>query len=469
MGRRKKPFFENVLIEDIGAEGNAIARLNNMVIFIPMAIPGDLTDIQIIRKRKKYMEGRIINIHKYSEKRVEPVCEHFYICGGCKWQHLSYSDQLYYKEKQLIDALKRIGKVDLPQTEAIIGADKTLFYRNKLEYTFSSNKWFTKEEINSGEEFQQSNSAGFHLPGRYDKVLDIKKCWLQNEPGNQIRNFVREYGENRKLSFYNIKEHTGFLRNLIIRNSSLNELMVIMIFGEENKKETELLMNNINEKFPGINSLLYAVNLKKNDSLFDQEIICFSGKNYITEKLEDLEFKIGPKSFFQTNTAQALKLYQKVREFAQLTGSEIVYDLYTGTGSIATFIAAYAQKVIGIESVPEAIMDAEYNSKINKIKNTHFYNGDIKNILNETFILKHGRPDLIITDPPRAGMHNDVVQAIINASPSRIIYISCNPATQARDISVLAGTYKVTKVQPLDMFPHTRHIESIVVLEKNPE
>lgn len=466
MSRRKKPLLENILIEDIGAEGNAIARLNNMVLFVPMAIPGDLIDVQITRKRKKYMEGKTVKIHKYSEKRVEAFCEHFSVCGGCKWQHLSYSDQLYYKEKQVIDALKRIGKVDLPKHDPIIGADKTRFYRNKLEYTFSNNKWFTKEEINSGEKFSMTNAVGFHLPGRYDKILDINKCWLQEEPGNEIRNFIRKYAEERKLSFYNTKEHKGFLRNLIIRNSSLNELMVILVFGEDDKKESELLLKELNINFPSINSLLYSINLKKNDSLYDQEIICFSGQDHIKERLEDLEFKISPKSFFQTNTEQVLKLYDKVREFAGLTSEETVYDLYTGTGSIAIFLSRYARNIVGIEAVADAIADAEYNAAINKIKNTKFYTGDIKDILNEDFLLKHGRPDVIISDPPRAGMHTDVLESILKTSADKIIYVSCNPATQARDMEILGKSYKVSRIQAIDMFPHTHHVESIVVLER---
>ena len=466
VSRRRKPILKNIVIEDIGAEGNALARNNDMVIFVPMAIPGDIMDIQITRKHKKYMEGRPIAIHKYSEKRILPVCEHFSICGGCKWQHLPYPEQLYYKEKQIIDSLYRIGKVKALISEPIIGAENTFFYRNKLEYTFSNNKWFTREEINSGVKFNDYYSAGFHLPGMYDKVLDINKCWLQAEPGNKIRNFIREYGKANNLTFYNIKENSGFLRNLIIRNTSANELMVIVVLAEENKEATELLLNNIIKKFPGINSLLYAINQKKNDTLFDQEIIGFSGKDYIMEKLEDLEFKIGPKSFFQTNTEQALKLYSKVREYANLKGNEIVYDLYTGTGSIAIFLARQAAKIIGIESIPEAISDAEHNSVLNGIENTQFFSGDVKNILNADFIRNYGHPDLIITDPPRAGMHNDVVKSIIDVSPQRIIYVSCNPATQARDIALLANIYKVCKIQPIDMFPHTHHVENIALLEK---
>ena len=465
MSRGKKPLLRQILIEDIGAEGNAIARINNMVVFVPMAVPGDITDIQITRKRKKYMEGRAVHISEYSKKRVKPVCEHFSICGGCKWQHLSYSEQLFYKEKQVSDTLTRIGKINDLKTEPIIGSEKTEFYRNKLEYTFSSNKWFTKDEIDTGETFTNTNAAGFHLPGRYDKVLNINKCWLQEEPGNHIRNFVRDYGERNKLTFYDTKNHQGFLRNLIIRNSTLNELMVILVFGENDLKEIEALLNAVKIRFPEITSLQFTINRKKNDTLYDQEIICFHGNDHITERMDDLIFRIGPKSFFQTNTHQALRLYRKVKEYAMLSGKETVYDLYTGTGTIANYIARQAKSVIGLESVPEAISDAKYNSELNKIENTKFFAGDIRDLLNEKFILENGRPEIIITDPPRAGMHEDVIRVIIEISPEKIVYVSCNPATQARDINLLSTSYRVVNVQPVDMFPHTHHVESIVLME----
>ncbi len=467
MSRGKKPVLRNVLIESVGAEGNAIARVDNMVIFVPMVIPGDIVDIRVTRKRRKYMEGKPLFFHKYSEKRVKPVCEHFGVCGGCKWQHLSYADQLKYKERQVEETLKRIGKIDNIQVQPILASEKTEAYRNKLEYTFSSNKWFSREEIDSDAVFNNTNAAGFHLPGMYDKVLDINKCWLQAEPGNAIRNFIKKYGEEKKLKFYDTKNHNGFLRNLIIRNSSTSELMIIVVFGEEDRKTILDLLEAVKQSFPEITSLLYAVNRKKNDTLFDQQIICYTGKEYITEKMEDLSFRIGPKSFFQTNTAQALKLYQKIREFADLTGRENVYDLYTGTGTIANFVAKHAEVVIGMESVPEAVADAGLNSKLNGISNTRFFTGDIKDILSEAFIAEHGKPDIIITDPPRAGMHADVLRAVSDAAPEKIIYVSCNPSTQARDVTMLSGLYNVAAVQPVDMFPHTHHVENIVVMVKN--
>ena len=466
MSRGKKPLFGKILIEDIGAEGKAIARINNMVVFVPMAVPGDIADIQITRKRKKYLEGKAVHTVEYSKKRVKPVCEHFSICGGCKWQHLSYPDQLFYKEKQVVDTIERIGRINDFQAKPIIGSEKTEFYRNKLEYTFSNNKWFSKDEINSGEIFTNSNAAGFHLSGRYDKILNINKCWLQEEPGNHIRNFIKDYGERKNLRFYDTRNHKGFLRNLIIRNSTINELMVILVLGEDNQNEIEALLNAIKTGFPEITSLQYAINRKQNDMLFDQDIICFSGKDHIIEVMDDLKFRIGPKSFFQTNTYQALRLYRKVKEYSELNGKEIVYDLYTGTGTIANYIARHAKSVIGLESVPEAISDANHNSELNKIDNTKFFAGDIKDLLNEKFILENGRPDIIITDPPRAGMHADVISAILEASPDKIVYVSCNPATQARDIALLNSSYRVVTVQPVDMFPHTHHVESIVVMER---
>jgi len=466
VNRRKKPFYEKVLIESIGAEGNAIARIENMVLFVPMLVPGDIADIQVTRKRKKYMEGRAVFIHKYSERRVDPVCEHFSVCGGCKWQHLSYPDQLLYKENQVIETLKRIGKISHNTSEPIIGSEKTEFYRNKLEYTFSSNKWFTREEIDTKNEFKNSNAAGFHIPGKFDRVLDINKCWLQEEPGNSIRNFIKRFAEKNNFIFYDTKNHRGFLRNLIIRNSSSNELMVIIIFAENKPDEIESLLISVKQNFPEITSLMYSINQKKNDTLYDQEIITFSGKDHIIEKLEDLNFVIGPKSFFQTNTNQALKLYRKVKEYAGFSGKETVYDLYTGTGTIANYVARDSEIVIGIDSVPEAISDAILNSKFNNIENTVFYAGDIKDVLNDTFFSEHGKPDIVITDPPRAGMHREVVRSILNAAPRRIIYVSCNPSTQARDILLLSMSYNVSKIQPLDMFPHTQHVENIVVLER---
>lgn len=466
MRRKKYPILGNVSIEDIGAEGKAIAKFDNMVVFVPMAIPGDVADIRIVKKRKNYLEGTVVHYHKFSSMRVAPVCDHFGICGGCKWQHLQYSRQLIYKEKQVSDALMRIGKVKEFNILPIIPSEKTEFYRNKLEYTFSSCKWFTKEEIESGKPFDNTNAAGFHMPGMHDKVVDINKCWLQDNAGNDIRNFTREYALKNGLSFYDNRNHTGFLRNLIVRNTSAGELMIIFSFGEKNTEHADKLLHEVKTGFPEITSLLFAVNKKRNDTLYDQEIMLYAGKDHITEYLDGLCFRIGPKSFFQTNTSQALKLYNTVKEFAGLTMEQKVYDLYTGTGTIANFIARGAIKVTGIETVPEAVEDAKLNSSINGISNTLFYAGDIRTILNEGFMNEHGKPDVIITDPPRAGMHADVVQSILHADPEKIVYVSCNPSTQARDVELLGKNYYVNKVQPVDMFPHTHHVESVVLMER---
>ena len=464
--KKQYEVLEDVLIEEIGAEGNTISRVNNMVIFIPLVAPGDIVDVRIIRKRKKYMIGEMIRIKKKSPNRIIPFCEHFGICGGCKWQHLPYPDQLEFKQKQVSDALQRIGKIENFTINNIIPSQKTEFYRNKLEYTFSSNRWFTREEIESGEKIEKTSAAGFHVPGIFDKVVDINKCWLQEEPGNQIRNFVKKYSDELGLSFYNTRNHNGFLRNLTIRNTSAGELMALFSFGENQSEAINALLNEIKIRFPKITSLVYTVNTKRNDTIYDQNIITFHGNDFITEKLENLSFRIGPKSFFQTNTQQALKLYQKVKDFAGLTGEQIVYDLYTGTGTIANFVASGALKVVGIESIKESIEDAKINSIINGVSNTHFFAGDINKILNEDFFRKNGTPDIIITDPPRVGMHNDVILKIMKAGPAKIIYVSCNPSSQARDVELMKEKYKVTEVQPIDMFPHTHHVESIILMEK---
>ncbi len=465
-GKKSTEIIENVLVEEIGAEGNAISRLNNMVIFIPMVIPGDIVDIRIIRKRKKYMMGEVIRMIKKSPSRSEPFCEHFGICGGCKWQHLPYSDQLKFKEKQLTDALQRIGRIENFRTSTIIPSQKTEFYRNKLEYTFSSSKWFTREEIDSGKKFENTRAAGFHIPGMHNKVVDLNKCWLQEEPGNRIRNFAKDYCVRAGHSFYDVRNHHGFLRNLIIRDTSTGELMTVFSFGDNQKKAIYSMLNEIKNCFPDITSLLYTINTKRNATIYDQEIITFHGKDHITERLENLSFRIGPKSFFQTNTLQALQLYRKVREYAGLTGREIVYDLYTGTGTIANFIAENAGKLVGIDSIPEAIEDAKRNSLLNDISNTQFYTGDIKNLLDEQFIRENGKPDIIITDPPRAGMHRDVILSVLKAKPEKIIYVSCNPATQARDVELMKEMYEIDAVQAIDMFPHTHHVESIILLKR---
>ena len=468
MGRKNKqlPLYEKVKITDIGAEGKAIARHEGMVIFTTLAVPGDVVDLQVTRKKNKYQEAKVVRIHEKSPERVEAFCEHFEICGGCTLQYLPYERQLYYKQKQVVDQLTRIGRIELPEIMPIIGSANSTFYRNKLEFTFSHRRWLTEEELKSGEQFEDMPVVGFHVQGLFDKVMDVRKCWLQPDPSNDIRNSVKEYAHSKNLPFFNLKNKTGFLRNLIVRNTIAGELMIILSFFHENKNEREALMDFIDHKFPGITSLLYVINEKGNDTITDQEIRIYKGRDYIEEQMEGLRFRIGPKSFFQTNSLQAYELYKVVREFAALAGNEIVYDLYTGTGTIANFIAKNTKKVIGIEYVPEAIQDAVINSELNGITNTLFFAGDMKNILTENFIKENGHPDVIITDPPRAGMSEDVVNTILTASPERIVYVSCNPATQARDLSLLDNSYKVTKVQPVDMFPHTHHVENVALLER---
>jgi 23S rRNA (uracil1939-C5)-methyltransferase len=468
VGRNKQlPVFENVKIIDIGSEGNAIAKVDDMVVFVPMVIPGDVVDIQIKRKRKKFAEGSVIRFHEYSADRIKPECSHFGICGGCKWQHLPYKLQLFYKEKQVKDNLERIGKVEHLEMKPIKGSENIFFYRNKLEFTFSNKRWLTHEEISSDKEFDMMNAVGFHIPGLFDKVLDISQCYLQPEPSNLIRNAVRQYSLLNKLDFFDLKEQTGFLRNLIVRNSTSGGLMVIVIFFYEDIQKREALLDFIMITFPQITSLMYVINSKRNDSLSDQEVLLYSGDDHLIENIDDLQFRVGPKSFYQTNTKQAIKLYYITKDFAGLTGNEIVYDLYTGTGTIANFISRFAKKVIGIEYVDEAVRDAEINSRLNNIKNTSFFAGDMKNILTDDFIRINGKPDIIITDPPRAGMHEDVIKTILRTSPEKIVYVSCNPATQARDIYLLSVCYKVIMVQPVDMFPHTHHVENVTLLVKN--
>jgi len=461
------PLLENVIITDIGAEGNALARVNNLVVFVPMLIPGDVVDLIITRKRKKYLEGKVIRFHKYSEDRIQPLCSHFGICGGCKWQHLPYNLQLRFKEKQVRDNLTRIGKIEHPDIKPIIGSDDIYLYRNKLEYTFSNKRWLTKEEVESDTEFEKENALGFHIPGLFDKVLDIKECHLQPEPTNLIKNAVREYAHLNGLEFFDLREQKGFLRNLVIRNSLDGKVMVIVVFFHEDVEKREGLLDYLASKFPQISSLMYVINSKRNDSLNDQDPVLYRGQNHLVEYMEGLKFRIGPKSFYQTNTKQALKLYNVALEFAGLTGKEVVYDLYTGTGTIANFIARSAGKVIGIEYVEDAITDAVINSELNDIRNTFFFAGDIRNILSEQFITDNGKPDVIITDPPRAGMHEDVVKTISGSGADRIVYVSCNPSTQARDILLLSEKYHVAGVQPVDMFPHTHHVENVVLLKRN--
>jgi 23S rRNA (uracil1939-C5)-methyltransferase len=467
MGRKKElPLLEKVRITDIGSEGNAVARVDNLVVFVPMLIPGDVVDIKVVKKRKKYLEGRVIRFHEYSPDRIKPRCIHFGVCGGCKWQHLPYPLQLKFKEKQVIDNLKRIGKTEMPDTSPIIGSPKIYQYRNKLEYTFSNSRWLTDEEVKSGKELKKDNGLGFHIPGLFDRVLDITECHLQPEPNNYIRNAVKNYAVKNGLEFFDLREQKGFLRNMIIRNNLAGNVMVIMIFFYEDRERREALLDFIANEFPEVTSLMYIINEKKNDSLGDQEPHLFKGEDHLVEDMDGLKFRIGPKSFYQTNTLQAAELYRTALGFADLKGDEVVYDLYTGTGTIANFVAPHVSKVIGIEYVEEAVRDARINSDLNNIKNTQFFTGDMKDILSDEFIEENGRPDVIITDPPRAGMHEDVINVILKADPEKIVYVSCNPATQARDINLLSGRYDLASIQPVDMFPHTHHVENVVFMRR---
>jgi 23S rRNA (uracil1939-C5)-methyltransferase len=467
MGRKKElPLLENVRITDIGAEGNAVARVDNLVVFVPMLIPGDVVDLKVTRKRKKYLEGKVVRFREYSTDRIEARCSHFGVCGGCKWQHLPYEMQLRFKEKQVRDHLTRIGKVELPVIHPIIGSGHIFHYRNKLEYTFSDKRWLTKEEVESDTEFKKEGALGFHIPGLFDKVLDIEECHLQPEPSNSIKNAVRKYALKHELDFFDLREQKGFLRNLVIRNSLKGKVMVIVVFFHEDVQKRVGILDFLASEFPQISSLQYVINAKKNDSLNDQEPILYKGDNHLVENMEGLKFRIGPKSFYQTNTRQALLLYKVALQFADLTGKEIVYDLYTGTGTIANFVAGFATKVIGIEYVDEAVKDAVINSQINNVENTLFFSGDMKDVLSEQFMATNGKPDVIITDPPRAGMHEDVVKIITKAGADRIVYVSCNPSTQARDILLLSEDYYVVSAQPVDMFPHTHHVENIVLLKR---
>lgn len=465
--RKKKPLpiIENVEIVDVAAEGKSIAKIDDMVVFIPYGAPGDIVDIKLDKKKKSFAEAHIERMVKPSEIRVEPFCEHFGVCGGCKWQHLPYDFQLKFKRQQVVDALQRIAKVEIPEIPETIGSDNTTCYRNKLEYTFSNKSWLTFEQMKSGEEFPDRNAVGFHIPGAFDKVLNINKCWLQDDISNEIRLFIRDYALSKGYTFYDLKNQLGLMRTIMVRITSTCEIMLIVVFGEDNPEAVTDVMGAIKEKFPQITSLLYVINLKVNDTIGDQEVITYSGKPYIEEEMEGLKFRIGPKSFYQTNSHQAYKLYSKTREFAHLTGNELVYDLYTGTGTIANFVARQCRKVVGVEYVPEAIDDARLNSQVNGIDNTLFYAGDMKDILTDSFVAEHGVPDVMIIDPPRAGMHEDVVKVILNAAPKRIVYVSCNPATQARDVALLDCKYKITDIQPVDMFPHTHHVENIIAMD----
>lgn len=471
MARKKKelPLLEKVTITDVAAEGKAVAKVNELVIFVPYVVPGDVVDLQVKRKKNHYAEAVAVKFHEKSPLRTEPFCSHFGVCGGCKWQCLSYEEQLKYKQKQVFDNLTRIGKVELPEFRPILGSEKTRFYRNKLEFTFSNKRWLTAEEVKQDVKYDQMNAVGFHIPGAFDKVLAIDKCWLQDDISNQIRNAVRDYAYAHNFPFFDLRTQEGLLRNIMIRTSSTGELMVVLqckVTDDEGRRKMEEILQFMADSFPQITSLMYVINNKCNDTIGDLDVEVFKGNDHIFEEMEGLRFKVGPKSFYQTNSEQAYNLYKVAREFAGLTGNELVYDLYTGTGTIANFVARKARKVVGIEYVPEAIEDAKVNSALNGIDNTLFYAGDMKDILTNDFIAEHGRPDVIITDPPRAGMHNDVIDVILAAEPKRIVYVSCNPATQARDLQLLDGKYKVTAVQPVDMFPHTHHVENVVQLER---
>lgn len=474
MARNKKPLplLESVTIEAVAAEGKCLFHWNELVVFVPFCVPGDVCDVQIRRKKHSFAEGEVVRFINYSKVRATPFCEHFGVCGGCKWQNLPYEEQLKFKQQQVYDQLHRIGKVELPEFKPILGSVHTQAYRNKLDYGCANKRWLTKEQISTlaaGEGAKDVPAIGFHITGAFDKILPIEKCWLMDDLHNRIRNEIRDYATTNGLSFFDLREQKGLLRDVIIRNSATGEWMVIIQFHYDEtggEKEALALLQHIADKFQEITALLYLDNQKCNDTIGDQEIIVFKGKDHIIETMEDLKFKVGPKSFYQTNTEQAYHLYSVARQFAGLTGNEMVYDLYTGTGTIANFVAKKARQVIGIEYVPEAIEDAKINSQLNGITNTLFYAGDMKDILNDEFIAEHGRPDVIITDPPRAGMHPDVVKTILKAAPQRIVYVSCNPATQARDLQDLDSAYRVVAVQPVDMFPHTPHVENVVLLEQ---
>lgn len=476
MARKKKelPLLEQVTITDVAAEGKALARVNDMVIFVPYVVPGDVVDLQVKRKKHSYAEAVAVKFHEYSPLRSEPFCKHFGVCGGCKWQCLKYEEQLRYKQKQVTDNLTRIGKVELPEISPILGSEFTENYRNKLEFTFSNKRWLTQEEVERDFQYDQMNAVGFHIPGAFDKVLAIDRCYLMDDICNRIRNGVRDYAYEHGYTFFNLRTQEGLLRNMMIRiaededDRSIKGLMVVMQFKVvDSTEEMQMmqLLKYMSDTWPEITSLIYVVNNKCNDTIGDLPIHVFKGDDHIIEEMEGLKFKVGPKSFYQTNSRQAYNLYKVAREFAGLTGDELVYDLYTGTGTIANFVSRKARQVIGIEYVPEAIEDAKVNSAINGIDNTLFFAGDMKDILNQEFINEYGRPDVIITDPPRAGMHNDVIDTILFAEPKRIVYVSCNPATQARDLSLLDVKYRVVRVQPVDMFPHTHHVENVVLLE----
>ncbi|HAT76838.1 MAG TPA: 23S rRNA (uracil(1939)-C(5))-methyltransferase RlmD [Flavobacterium sp.] len=462
-----KIVFDHIKVLDAGAKGVSVAKApDGKVIFIPNVVPGDVVDVQTFKKRKAYYEGKAVKFHEFSEHRIEPVCEHFGVCGGCKWQNMKYSQQLYYKQNEVFNHLQRIGKIALPDFEPILGSEKQFFYRNKMEFSFSNSRWLTEKEIDSTEDLVNRNALGFHIPKMWDKILDINKCHLQEDPSNAIRNEIRAFANENNLTFFNPRNHEGLLRTLMMRTASTGQIMVLIQFFENDKVNRELILDHIYEKFPQITSLQYVINNKANDTLYDQNIKLYKGRDYILEEMEGLKFSINAKSFYQTNSDQAFELYKITRDFAGLSGNEIVYDLYTGTGTIAQFVSKNAKKVIGIESVPEAIIDAKANAERNNITNCEFYVGDMKVVFNESFIAQHGKPDVIITDPPRDGMHKDVIEQIMKIEPLKIVYVSCNSATQARDLALMDYNYKVTRVRPVDMFPQTHHVENVVLLER---
>ncbi|MCQ2286831.1 MAG: 23S rRNA (uracil(1939)-C(5))-methyltransferase RlmD [Bacteroidales bacterium] len=466
--KNKEPlYFEDLQITDAGAEGMAVGKVDGLTVFVPFAVPGDVVDVQVIKKKKTYAEARLLNVKQASVDRCVPKCEHFGLCGGCKWQIMDYNHQLYYKQKQVEDAFNHLGKFEFPSVEAILPSENCYYYRNKLEYTFSCLRWLSDDDnaLREAGKAVETDALGFHIPGKFDRVLDIENCYLQAEPSNSIRLALKQFAKEKGLSFYNIRTHEGLLRNVVIRTSTTGELMVIMIFAKKNN-EAISVMRFLEEKFPQITSLLYVINDKLNDTFTDLPVVTYKGNPFIYEMMEDLKFKIGPVSFFQTNTAQACRLYAVAREFAGIQSDELVYDLYTGTGTIANFVARQAKKVIGIEYVESAIEDARINSQLNGIDNTVFYAGDMVKVLTDDFVMANGRPDVVITDPPRAGMHPKVIETLLNMEPSRIVYVSCNPATQARDLTLLAEKYVVKRVQPVDMFPQTHHVENVVLLEK---
>jgi len=461
---KKKPVLEKLKILDFAAEGKSIGKVDERIVFVNQTIPGDIVDVQVTRKRENYYEGYPIHFHYFSENRIEPFCEHFGVCGGCKWQPLPYQQQLYYKQREVFNNLQRIGKIELPEISPILASPRQKFYRNKLEFTFSNKRWLTVQELENGKENLNIEGLGFHIPNMFDKVVDIKKCHLQDDPSNNIRLEVKKFALENSLSFFDLRKQLGLLRNLIIRTTTKGEVMVIIVFFYDDIDAKNSLFNHLIKIFPQVTSWMYVINGKPNDSITDKDAILVHGRNYIIEEIENLKFKISPKSFFQTNSFQSVNLYSVIRDFASLNGTETVYDLYTGTGTIALFLSSQAQKVVGIEYVSEAVEDAIENSKINNIKNTVFFHGDMKNIFNPKLFEKHGNPDVLIIDPPRAGMHADVVQSILNAEPERIVYVSCNSATQARDLNILDKKYKVINIQPVDMFPHTHHVENVVLL-----